>query len=82
METPGYKGKDGQAQRQSLLKQLGRQVRLPTDTRRMVESDDALDAAICVLAGADFLRSPVIEPADLAIAEKEGWIWERRPAES
>jgi hypothetical protein len=82
METPGYKDKDGQAQRQSLLKQLGRQVRLPTDTRRMVESDDALDAAICVLAGADFLRGPVVEPADRAIAEKEGWIWVRQPAKS
>jgi predicted RNase H-like nuclease len=77
--VPGYKDKDGQAQRRLLLGQLGQLIRLPDDLDAMVKSDDALDAAICVLAGADFLRGPVIEPTDVATAEKEGWIWVRRP---
>jgi predicted RNase H-like nuclease len=40
---------------------------------------DAFDAAVCVLAGADFLRGWCRGPLDdqLAAAKKEGWIWFR-----
>ena len=41
----------------------------------MIESADALDAVICVLAGADFVRGPVYAPEIAALAEREGWIW-------
>jgi hypothetical protein len=40
-------------------------------------SDDALDAAICVLAGLDFLRGEVYKPKDFPLAKEEGWIWVR-----
>ncbi len=43
----------------------------------MVGSDHALDAALCVLAAADFLRRDVLEPEDDARARREGWIWVR-----
>ncbi len=76
----GYKQKDGQAQRQALLNLLEPHIALPDDRRLMVGNDDVLDAAICVLAGADFLRGPVIAPTDIETAEKEGWIWVRKPA--
>jgi len=40
------------------------------------KSDDhMLDAALCVLAGADFLEKRCHEPSDLSVAEQEGWIW-------
>lgn len=44
---------------------------------RMVETDHALDAVVCCLAAADFLRDDVIRPKpdQLPLAKKEGWIW-------
>jgi len=38
-------------------------------------SADALDALVCVLAAADFLRGRARPPADLETARQEGWIW-------
>jgi predicted RNase H-like nuclease len=75
----GYKRREGRAARQSLLGFLGEQIRLPADCGLMVENDDALDAALCVLAGVDFLRGRAMVPEALEIAAKEGWIWVRRP---
>ena len=46
----------------------------------LLEHPDALDAAICAVAGADFLSGRVVSPADQALAEREGWIWFRPPA--
>ena len=37
--------------------------------------DDALDAPVCFIAWVDLLRGEVYEPADLALAKKESWIW-------
>jgi hypothetical protein len=34
-----------------------------------------LDAALCVLAGVDFIEKRCHEPPDLTAVEKEGWIW-------
>jgi hypothetical protein len=42
---------------------------------------DALDAALCLSAAADFLTGQVFLPENQALAEKEGWIWVRRPAD-
>jgi hypothetical protein len=52
------------------------------DVERLIACDDMLDAAVCVLAGADFLRSTCVPPerAQVATAMSEGWIWFRRPA--
>jgi hypothetical protein len=43
----------------------------------LLESSDdhILDAAMCVLAGADFIEKRCHEPPDRELAEKEGWIW-------
>lgn len=43
----------------------------------LAETDDALDAALCIMAGADFLSGKAVGPADdeLEFATKEGWIW-------
>ena len=40
-------------------------------------SDHVLDAAVCVLAAADFLTSSVISPDLRDLARREGWIWVR-----
>jgi predicted nuclease with RNAse H fold len=36
---------------------------------------DAADAAVCVLAAADFLRGRAVPPEDHETAQIEGWIW-------
>jgi predicted RNase H-like nuclease len=79
IEVRGYKKKDNRQGRQRLLLSLGAYIGLPDDTSFMVENDNALDAVVCVLAGADFLRGDVIEPREdeKDLAEKEGWIWVR-----
>ena len=40
---------------------------------------DVLDAAVCVLAGADFLAGRALGPEAMsARIRREGWIWIRR----
>jgi hypothetical protein len=52
---------------------------LPPDRSVLQESDDVLDAVICLLAAQDFLLGDALPPLDQALAEREGWIWARRP---
>ncbi len=78
IKVSGYKKKEGQVARQSVLRLLQEHIGLPRDTTLMESNDDVLDAAICVLAGVDFLRGEVIEPTDVQTAKKEGWIWVRK----
>ena len=82
IDAPGYKEKDAQNARLSLLAQLEQHhLKPPTDVDSLgclKRNADALDAAICVLAGVDFLRGEVYEPDDLKLAKKEGWIWVKK----
>lgn len=41
----------------------------------LTKSKDAVDAAVCVLAAADFLLGRAIAPIDHETALLEGWIW-------
>ena len=43
----------------------------------MADRHDLLDAAVCVIAGADFAEGSVVEPTseDIDRARREGWIW-------
>lgn len=79
IDVPGYKPKEAREPRKQLLHILSAHIGLPMITSLMEVNADALDAAICVLAGADFLNGEVFNPPDLEIARQEGWIWVRRP---
>lgn len=46
--------------------------------QRALEPVDAFDAALCVLAGLDFLEGKAWPPTDQADVLKEGWIWFKR----
>ena len=46
-----------------------------------IKSDHILDAILCVLAAADFVRGDVIMPKNEAQAKQEGWIWFKKPEE-
>ncbi len=75
----GYKG-DGESARdyrQTILSALRSDWTLQVDPDLLAGSDDRLDAAVCVLAGADFLRGQSVAPdsAQREAAEVEGWIW-------
>lgn len=79
IRSSGYKGNGGTAVRREILVALQPELEISCDSAPLLRSDDALDAAICILAGADFLRGATIFPTDRATVEREGWIWVRRP---
>lgn len=74
-----YKGREATALdgRQTILSALRNDWTLKVDPGLLASSDDRLDAAVCVLAGADFLRGHSLAPdsARREVAEVEGWIW-------
>ncbi|MCA9954781.1 MAG: DUF429 domain-containing protein [Ardenticatenaceae bacterium] len=76
--VPSYKGKEGGNGRNAILSKIKQEITLPSETRLLLQNDDALDAAICVLAGADFLQGRAEPPTGWPQAKKEGWIWTRR----
>lgn len=43
-----------------------------------LQSADAVDAAVCALAAADFLLGLAVPPSDMKVARVEGWIWAAR----
>lgn len=76
--VPSYKGKDGGNGRFTILNKLKQIVTLPPNIDLLWQNDDALDAALCVLAGTDFLQGLAEPPTNLPLAKKEGWIWVRQ----
>ncbi len=78
----GYKGNDAGPRdyRATILSALRDDWKLEVDDRLLAGCDDLLDAAVCLLAGADFLRGKCIAPGkeQQEAAEVEGWIWIRR----
>jgi predicted RNase H-like nuclease len=78
ISAPGYKRRGNRAARRTLLGALQNVVKLPADLSLLEENDDALDAVLCVLAGADFLNRRAYAPRDMPLARQEGWIWVKR----
>jgi hypothetical protein len=70
-----YKKPGNHAERDGIINSLRSHLSLPEDTSPIRKSADALDAVVCLLAGADFLLGQAMPPADHALAKKEGWIW-------
>ncbi|MBN2500385.1 MAG: DUF429 domain-containing protein [Anaerolineales bacterium] len=73
--VPGYKKPAATTERQKVLTSLKQHMEIKTAPDLMLASPDVLDAAICVLAGADYLKGQCYPPDDLTLAQKEGWIW-------
>jgi hypothetical protein len=49
----------------------------PAIRQAAIAIDHVFDAAICVLAGFDFIGGCCPKPPDAQLAAKEGWIWVR-----
>lgn len=88
--TAGYK-KNGAAERataltarRKILASIAPELELDAKlSGRVLDAprEDMLDAVLCVLAGADFLRGDCTAPTpdQRPLAELEGWIWHRKP---
>jgi len=77
----GYKGSEPKHEkvRVDLVRTLGQRVSLNVDSEEMIADDDLLDAAVCVLAGHDFLTGNAKAPQEPERYRTEGWIWARDP---
>lgn len=77
----GYKGPRSEHRivREDLVTALGQRVSLDPDPDPMIADDDLLDAAVCVLAGHDFLTGNARAPSNFESCPTEGWIWARDP---
>jgi predicted RNase H-like nuclease len=79
ISTVGYKKTEQVAARAAIVDALASSVTLPEDRACLTVCADALDAAICVIAGADFVRGDCLPPDDSVAAKREGWIWVHDP---
>lgn len=75
----GYKGNKppSRSAREALIECLKPHMDLSVDHESLKATDHALDAAVCVLAAADFAAGTVFRPEGLNqdAIRKEGWIW-------
>ena len=74
-----YKKVDQRATREAIVSSLNSVLELPPDRTTMLNSADALDAVVCLLAIKDFLDGTALKPVNLDRARREGWIWVRAP---
>ena len=79
IDPTGYKSKNGDSERRRVLDALRALVNIDTDVPRISHTSDGLDAAICVLAGCDFLSGMALSPERDWPVEREGWVWFRDP---
>ena len=81
ISTGNYKKQDGQTDRDNIVKQLRKRgLTFKVGADEVARNDHMVDAAVCVLAGWDFLAGQAIGPDDNTrpMAEREGWIWARK----
>ena len=79
--SAGYKKLEQVECRREILRQLcaGRKLTEPAPALDICKTSDLLDAAICVVAGRDFIEQRAMIPEDGELAEREGWIWVAAP---
>ena len=79
MPEKSYKsGVQARRMRQCIVSKMAEDIEFDREVScRMVENDDLLDAALCVVAGVAFVRDDVVRPSsdEMERAKREGWIW-------
>ena len=76
-KAPSYKKPAQREGRTTIAGWLGDIIDVTDVAPALERSDDVLDSALCVLAGADFLQGKTHDPPHGPTAHKEGWIWFR-----
>lgn len=81
LSDAGYKGSrpEKRLRRRNLAESIATEVDLWVDRQALAESDDALDAVVCLLAASHFCAESVLLPDQAELARTEGWIWFRPP---
>lgn len=81
VRASGYKKDAAGPGRACVANLLARTMDLPDGFDAATRTDDAIDAALCVLAGIDVASGRAIAPSgeQLPAARREGWIWVARP---
>jgi len=77
IRASGYKQNGQDRERREIVERLSGLAKLPADTASMERNADVLDAAMCLVAAADFLAGRAVAPTDADVAASEGWIWTR-----
>ena len=70
-----YKRPDDLPVRVEIVRGLCERIDAATLGPLLERQPDLLDAALCVLAGFDFLAGRARAPEAHEVAQKEGWIW-------
>ena len=80
ISSSGYKKPEQLERRKEILALLDDEFQLKCDRELVAAKDDALDAALCLLAAADFLNGKAYKPSpdNKHVVEKESWIWVKR----
>jgi len=77
VRSSGYKEPGKTAERREIITWLATQMAGVGEQPLLADNADVLDAAICLVAGSDFLSGRVMQPPPGTPVEKEGWIWVR-----
>ena len=75
----GYKKRDQTEERREIIAALRAKLTIAESVHDLAKSADLVDAAVCVLAGDDFISGRAMNPEDHSLAEREGWIWKAAP---
>ena len=79
IRSGGYKRPENISERREIIEGLASELMLRSCITQVEQNADALDAAVCLLAAADFVRGQAAPPEDTIAAVREGWIWTRVP---
>jgi len=75
---PRYSRRNDSQARSQLVGWLSGEMDLQGLNEDLISSPHLLDAAVCVLAGGDFIACNCWPPQNNELARKEGWIWTRQ----
>jgi predicted RNase H-like nuclease len=79
IRSTGYKKPDQTEERREIVAALRRKLTIGESVPDLAISADLVDAAVCVLAGDDFIAGRAMNPENRGLAEREGWIWTAAP---
>jgi hypothetical protein len=77
-----YKAAEDREARREILDKISEHVAFSVDTSNLLDDADVLDAVVCAIGGADFMRGHALQPSDEVLARNEGWIWAKLPQPS
>ena len=79
IRSTGYKKHDQTDPRREIIEALRAKLTIGEAVPDLAQSADLVDAAVCVLAGDDFIARRAMNPENRSLAEREGWIWTAAP---